>query len=78
MGGKLYYVAIWAGLVFVAFVIDVFARRFVGWRVASSMRADLVLDALEQPLWSRAGTEGLARISHHFGQVPGYSPKRVQ
>jgi transposase InsO family protein len=43
-------------LVFVAFVIDVFARRIVAWRVASSMRTDLVPDALEQALWSRAGT----------------------
>ncbi len=49
-------------MVFVAFVIDVFARRIVGWRVASSMKTDLVLDALEQALWSRTGTEGLV---HH-------------
>jgi len=56
------YVATWAGVVFVAFVIDVFARRIVGWRVASSMRTDLVLDALEQALWSRTETEGLV---HH-------------
>jgi transposase InsO family protein len=56
------YVATWAGVVFVAFVIDVFARRIVGWRVASSLRTDLVLDALEQALWSRTGTEGLV---HH-------------
>jgi putative transposase len=46
----------------IAFVIDVFARRIVGWRVANSMRTDLVLDALEQALWSRTGTEGLV---HH-------------
>jgi len=52
----------WAGFVYVAFVIDVFARRIVGWRVASTMRTDLVLDALEQALWSRTGTEGLV---HH-------------
>ena len=56
------YVATWAGVVCVAFVIDVFARRIVGWRVASSMHTDLVLDALEQALWSRTGTEGLV---HH-------------
>jgi transposase InsO family protein len=56
------YVATWAGVVFVAFVIDVFARRIVGWRVASSMRTDLVLDALEQALCSRTGKEGLV---HH-------------
>ena len=40
------YVSTWQGLVFVAFVIDVFARRIVGWRVSSSMRTDFVLDAL--------------------------------
>ena len=56
------YVATWAGFVYVAFVIDVFARRIVGWRVARTMRTDLVLDALEQALWSRTGTEGLV---HH-------------
>jgi putative transposase len=52
------YVATWAGFVYVAFVIDVFARRIIGWRVARSMQADLVLDALEQALWSRSGTKG--------------------
>ena len=56
------YVATWAGFVYVAFVIDVFARRIVGWRVASSPGTDLVLDALEQALWARTGTEGLI---HH-------------
>jgi transposase InsO family protein len=62
------YVATWVGVVFVAFVIDVFARRIVGWRVASSMRTDLVLDALEQALWSRAGTEGLVHHSDRGSQ----------
>jgi len=47
------FVATWSGFVYVAFVTDVFARRIVGWRVARSMRTDLVLDALEQALWSR-------------------------
>ena len=42
------YVSTWAGFVYVAFVIDVFARRIVGWRVSRSMRTDFVLDALEQ------------------------------
>jgi len=41
------YVATWAGLVYVAFVIDVFSRRIVGWRASATMRTDLVLDALE-------------------------------
>ena len=42
------YVATWQGFVYVAFVIDTFARRIVGWRVSRSARADFVLDALEQ------------------------------
>ena len=47
------YVATWAGFVYTAFVIDVFSRMIVGWRVSSSMSADLTLDALEQALWAR-------------------------
>jgi len=47
------YVATWAGFVYVAFVIDVFSRCIVGWRVASSLRTDLALDALEQALHAR-------------------------
>ena len=43
------YVATWAGFVYVAFVIDVFARRIVGWRTASSLRTDFVLDASNKP-----------------------------
>ena len=47
------YVATWAGFVYVAFVIDVYARRIVGWRVSNSLRTDLALDALEQALYER-------------------------
>ena len=47
------YVATWQGFVYVAFVIDTFARRIVGWRVSRSARADFVLDALEQALYDR-------------------------
>jgi transposase InsO family protein len=54
------YVATLAGFVYVAFVIDVFSRRIIGWRVGRSMRADLVLDALEQALWARSGASGTA------------------
>jgi transposase InsO family protein len=65
------YVATWAGFVYVAFVIDVFSRRIIGWRVTRSMHADLVLDALEQALsrslWSQgrdsSGATGAASIS---------------
>jgi len=56
------YVATWRGFVYVAFVIDVFARRIVGWRVANSLRTDLALDALEQALYDRGGGDGLV---HH-------------
>lgn len=62
------YVATWAGFIYVAFVIDVFARRIIGWRVARSMRAELVLDALEQALWSRAGVQGVVHHSDHGSQ----------
>ena len=47
------YVACWSGVCYVAFVIDAFSRRIVGWRAASSMRTELVLDALEMALWAR-------------------------
>ena len=47
------YVATWRGFVYVAFVIDVFSRRIVGWRVSTSLRSDLALDALEMALWHR-------------------------
>ena len=47
------YVATWSGVVYVAFVIDVFCRRIVGWRAATTMRTSLVLDTLEMALWTR-------------------------
>ncbi|MBB4868270.1 transposase InsO family protein [Pseudomonas nitritireducens] len=47
------YVSTWQGWLHVAFVIDVFARRIVGWRVSTSMKTDFVLDALEQALYAR-------------------------
>ena len=64
------YVATWTGFVYVAFVIDVFARRIIGWRVARSMRAELVLDALEQAIWSRSGIKGVVHHSDR-GSQPG-------
>ena len=57
------YVAIWAGFVYVAFVINVFSRRIIGWRVARSMHTDLVLDALDQALWARSGARGVIHQS---------------
>ena len=48
------YVASWSGTVYVAFVIDVSSRLIVGWRAATSMHTELVLDALEMAVWRRA------------------------
>jgi transposase InsO family protein len=62
------FVATWRGVVYTALVIDVFARCIVGWRVWNSMRTDLVLDALEQALYSRTGTEGLVHHSDRGSQ----------
>ena len=69
------YVATWAGFVYVAFVIDVFARRIVGWRVSSSMRTDFVLDALEQAIYARGGTMP-AGLVHHSDQGTQYLSMR--
>ena len=62
------YVATWSGFVYTAFVIDVFARRIIGWRVARSMSAELVLDALEQAIWSRSGIDGVVHHSDRGSQ----------
>jgi putative transposase len=56
------YVATWRGFAYVAFVIDVYSRMIVGWRVATSLRTDLALDALEQALHARPTSE---RLVHH-------------
>jgi putative transposase len=52
------YVSTWTGFVYVAFVVDVFARRIVGWRVPASSRTALLLDALEQALRARRPAQG--------------------
>ena len=56
------YVATWTGFVYVAFIIDVFSRMIVGWRVSRSLRSDLALDALEQALYARPDIKHLV---HH-------------
>ena len=58
------YVATWRGFVYVAFVIDVFARRIVGWRVSSSLVTDFVLDALEQAIYDRCGSTTTGLVHH--------------
>ena len=63
------YVATWAGFAYVAFVIDVYARYIVGWRVSRSLHTELVLNALEQALWSRTGTD---KLIHHSDRGSQY------
>ncbi|GAB3374072.1 IS3 family transposase [Azotobacter armeniacus] len=58
------YVSTWQGFVYVAFVIDVFARCIVGWKVSSSARTDFVLDALEQALYARRPVSQGGLIHH--------------
>jgi putative transposase len=62
------YVPTWAGMVYVALVIDAYSRRILGWRAATSMKTSLVLDALEHALWSRRRRQhnaNLAGLIHH-------------
>jgi transposase InsO family protein len=58
------FVATWRGFVYVAFVVDVFSRRIVGWRAAASMRTDLVLDALEHAIYDRCDDD-TGDLVHH-------------
>ncbi len=63
------YVATWGGMVYVAFVIDVFSRFIVGWRASATMRTDLALDALEQAVYARQPT---APLVHHSDRGAQY------
>ena len=69
------YVATWRGFVYVAFVIDVFARRIVGWRVSTSLRTDFVLDAREQAIYDRRG-DGAGDLVHHSDRGTQYVSMR--
>ena len=69
------YVATWRGFVYVAFVIDVFARRLVGWRVSASLRTDFVLDALEQAIYDRRAA-GVTELVHHSDRGTQYLSMR--
>ena len=69
------YVATWRGFVHVAFVIDVFARRIVGWRVSASLATDFVLDALEQAIYDRRGA-GVKDLVHHRDRGTQYLSMR--
>ena len=61
------YVSTWSGMVYVAFVLDANSRRILGWRAATSMKTSLVLDALEQAVWTRDrdGVADLSGLVHH-------------
>lgn len=61
------YVSTWAGWVYVAFVIDAYARRIIGWRSSTSMTTELVLDAIEHAVWTRKreGRAVAGVIAHH-------------
>ena len=64
MASDFTYVPTWSGTVYVAFVIDVFARRIVGWRASTSMKTQFVLDALDQAIWQRKTPDNRALIHH--------------
>ena len=68
------YVETWVGTIYTAFVVDVFSRRIVGWRLASNMRTDLPLDALEMAIWSR--DERLENLVHHSDRGSQYTSIR--
>jgi putative transposase len=61
------YCQTWAGMVYLAFVFDVFSRRIIGWRLATAMSTPLVLDCLEMAIWTRAkhGVTNLTGLIHH-------------
>lgn len=65
------YVSSWQGMVYVAFVIDVFARRIVGWRVSTSMTTGFVLDALNQAICQRTPS-GASGLIHHSDRGSQY------
>ncbi len=69
------YVATWRGFVYVAFVIDIFARRIVGWRVSSSLATDFVLDALDQAIYDRCSAD-TGDLVHHSDRGTQYVSMR--
>ena len=71
------YVSTWQGFVYVAFVVDVFARRIVGWRVSTSMHTDFVLDALEQALYARRADHDRDPITGQSAAVALHRPPTV-
>jgi putative transposase len=72
------YVSTWSGWVYVAFVVDAYARRILGWRTATTMTTGTVLDALEQAIWTRQreGHADLSGLVHHHDRGSQYSSLR--
>ncbi len=69
------YAPTWSGMVYVAFVIDAYSRRILGWRAATSMKTALVLDALEMAIWARGrgGVTDLSGLIHHHDAGSQYT-----
>ncbi len=72
------YVPTWSGTVYVAFVIDVFARRIVGWRASISMTTQFVLDALDQAIWQRKTQDNKSLIHHSDRPSHGLQANRCR
>lgn len=72
------YVSTWSGFVYVAFVVDAYARRILGWRVASTMATSMVLDTIEQAIWTRQqdGVLDLKDVVHHTDRGSQYTSIR--
>jgi putative transposase len=72
------YVSTWSGWVYVAFVVDAYARRILGWRTATTMTTSIVLDAVEQAIWTRAraGVVDLTGLVHHNDRGSQYTALR--
>ncbi len=74
------YVSSWSGFAYVAFVVDAYARRILGWRVASTMATSMVLDAIEQAIWTRQqeGVLDLKDVVHHTDRGSSVHLDQVQ
>ena len=73
------YVSTWSGFAYVAFVIDAYARRILGWRVAATMATTMVLDSIEQAIWTRS-QEGVLEFNdvvHHSDRGSQYTSIRL-
>jgi len=72
------YVSTWSGFGYVAFVIDAYARRILGWRVASTMVTSMVLDSIEQAIWTRQreGVFDFKDVVHHTDRGSQYTSIR--